>query len=375
MRKNFLFVSFLLLIVNTIIIISCKKENNKPTDSVKKEIPDTIVHPKPVTIGYSKGAFIVCEGGFGKNNGTILLFKPDSSKMISSIFENANKGIPAGDVVQSFSVNDTFGIIAANNSGLLRIVNAITFKLLAEVPVYYPRFSITVNTNKSFISCGNLKGKVYVMNVSTQKLTDSINVGIGPEHMLNIGNEVYVCNNGGFNPDYSSVPDSTVDVIDISKNKVIKSIYVQAINPTDLVIDANNDIWVLCKGSMNYTTMVELKSKLVKVSSTTKEVVKTIEIGASGASHIAVSPDRKTIYYLENDGVYSLDVSTATISTKPIITGSFYGMNVNPKDGNIYCLDAGDFSSAGLLKIYGTDGTKKAEYATGIGPNGVVFNL
>ena len=58
-----------------------------------------------------------------------------------------------------------------------------------------------------------------------------------------------------------------------------------------------------------------------------------------------------------------------------MIPGSYYGLEVNPSDGNIYVFEAISFTGNGMMKIFDENGNSVAEGAVGIAPNGAVFNL
>jgi hypothetical protein len=63
------------------------------------------------------------------------------------------------------------------------------------------------------------------------------------------------------------------------------------------------------------------------------------------------------------------------LEANPLISGSYYGIEVNPSDGNIYVFESTNFTGNGKMKIFGEDGSAVAEGVVGIGPNGATFNL
>ena len=310
MRKKIIFMLPALMLVTGILFNSCKKDKAEVT-------------------GYSKGAYVVCEGGINKNDGTIFYLDPAKGTLIPNIFEDANYPLPVGDIVQSFTVVGSHGIIVANNSGLIRIVDLKTFKLQAEIPMEYPRYALAVNNNIAYVTSGksalNVAGKVYIIDVSALKVIDSITVGYGPERLLKSSNKyIYVANNGGWNN------DSTVSVIDAETNKVVKTIYVQADNPTNMVEDASGNIWALCKGKVLFDStyshiIYETNSKMVQIDEKTNEVKNTFVIGSLGdyfyPKDMAISNDKKTIYIVELQGVYIFDPVTGSIGISAFIPG------------------------------------------------------
>ena len=94
--------------------------------------------------------------------------------------------------------------------------------------------------------------------------------------------------------------------------------------------------------------------------------------------HIDISKDRLTVYFgagYDSKGIYAMSISASSTPTVPFIDGSrmFYGFNVNPAKGEIYALNATDYTSHGWLLRYSAEGNLIKQYVTGVAPNGAVF--
>jgi YVTN family beta-propeller protein len=351
-KQNLIFVVLLLFT-----FFSCKKEDNELPEKAKK------------------GMLISNEGGFNKNNGSVSFFNTDSLEVINDYFKIVNKR-PLGDVVQSVSVHNNKAYIVVNNSQKVEVVDIETFNSIATITgVSYPRYFLGIDNNKGYLTNGNMKGNVYVIDLNTYKITDSITVGNGPEYLLKTGDYVYVANSGGW------IFDSTVSVIDVNTNKVTNTVKVGDC-PVDMVVDKDNNVWVLCKGRVEYdwntfSIINETPSKIVKINTLTKKVDKEILIGEVGDYYnpyrIAIGKDLGTIYFTENGGVYSFNINADENSISKIISKNFYGLEVNPADGNIYGLFAPGFDVQGYLFRYNDKGALIDSFEVGIGPNGGVF--
>jgi YVTN family beta-propeller protein len=322
-----------------------------------------------------QGLFIVNEGAYGSSNGCISYYNPETDSLQSDLFLLAN-GRSAGDVLQSFTIaNDTLGIIVANNSGKIEIVNMSTFKTLCTpIAITYPRYVLQVNSDKAYITSGSHQGQVSVLNLRSLSVSSTtIPTGFGPEHMAKSGNYVFVANSGGWEQ------DSTLTIINAETDKVEKTLVVGE-NPINICTDNDNNVWVLCKGSYAYDAnwnTISGNSTLVKVNAKTLTVEKTYSIGTKGDSFLptilSVSADGQTLYYVEIDGIYSFSLSTLK-STK-LVKGSFYGMGISPKTNDIYGLKSTGFTTKGYMHIYDDNGIAKHDsILVGIGPNSVVFN-
>ncbi len=339
------------------LIISCEKDNA----------------PEEKSSGYSRGIYVVNEGAYNTNTGSISFVNEAGTVIVNDIF-NAVNGRPLGDIAQSFSiVNDSLGIIVVNHSARLEIVRLATFQTIhAPVDVDYPRYFLQVDDDKGYISSGNLAGRIYILDLNNYRISDSIDVGYGPEVMVRVNNYVYVANSGG----YSS--DSTLSVIDINLQKVVDTIFVGQV-PVDMSLDDENNLWVYCKGYTNYTDF-ETDSYLMKISTSTRQVQWQAKVGKANEylatpARCAISPEGDKLYYLRTEGIYSLDTGNPSISGQPIIEGDFYGLEVHPVNGRIYGFEALGFSGNGMMKVYETNGTLFAQGMVGIGPSSAVFNV
>jgi hypothetical protein len=330
------------------------------------------------SIGYSHGVYIVNEGSFQASNGSITYFDPSSNLLVDGIFEVANNR-PLGDVVQSISIaNDTTGYIVVNGSGKVEIVRLKDFKTIASpIPVFYPRYFTQVSGDKGYLTAGSMQGWIYIIDLRANEKTDSIQVGYGPETMVKLNDQVFVANSGGWGL------DSTVSVVNCQSDQVTKQIQVEKV-PLDLALDIQNYLWVYCKGyaQFNWDPPYELISEtdafLQKVDTETGNIVWQQAVGKAGdytatPPKMAVNANGNRLFYLRPDGVYSLSTETPEISATPLIAGSFYGIEVNPADNNIYVFE---FSATGngTMKIFDNTGNPVSQGTVGILPNGAVFN-
>ncbi len=323
----------------------------------------------------SNGVFITNEGAYGKGNGSVSYYNPDKNTVENDYFSIVN-GRSLGDVVQSMYIDSDKGYIVVNNSGKVEIVNMKDFKSTGVIEnLSQPRFLTVINDTKAYVTCWGNSGEVAVIDLTDNTLTKSIPVGSGPEQLIKSGNNVYVCNSGGF------ATDNTISVINSQTDELVTTITVGD-NPSDIVSDSEGYLWALCKGAVvwnaDYTAIEsQTQSQLVRIDPTGNISVKGINISETlHPAHLAIGKDKQTLYYgggFNFSGIYSIKTSDTHISEALFSDKSFYGFAVNPETGNFYGFLAPSFETAGTMYRYTSTGTAIDKITLGIGPNGASF--
>ncbi len=350
----------LLIILLTTIIASCEK---------KEDIMEI-----PMDYGFTHGAFIINEGNFGHNNASISHYDETSEIITNGLYTSINNNLPIGDIAQSMDASGETGFIVVNNSQKVIFVSMNTFTVEKELHenITAPRYIRTITESKAYLTDGSFPGKVHVIDLVSKRITKSITVGNSPENIILSNDKAYVCNGLWGN-------DNTVSIIDTNTDELLETVTL-ADGTIDLTADADGNIWVLCSGKTtyddNWTPVSETDSKLIKMNGTNYTIEKEFIIGQTGdffsPKRIDASPDGKIIYFAEANGVYSIDYQSDQISTNPIISQQFYGLDVSPS-GNIYCTESNPTSN-GFLYIFDSTGNEIIKREVGMFPNGTFFN-
>lgn len=353
MKKNVFKVASLIL-AGSVILTSCNKNDD----------------PEP-SGAYSDAKFVVCEGNFNANEGSIDAIV--NGELKKDIF-SAENNRPLGDIVQSMKIIDDQAFIVVNNSGKVEVVNANTFKSEGTCTGFsYPRYVENRNDDEIFVSNGNGYGSdyVYVVNKLTLQKTDSVATGAGPNTMVIANGKLFVANSGGY------TTDKTITVIDTKSLKVEKTIMVGD-NPMDMELDENGNVIVFCKGLTNYNYDAEgnyLGDEIVSnasfysINASTLEtsVIKSFDHQMASYGGNLIAYHNGTIYYVD-DAVYSLSNGEST----KIFEGSFYGISVDSKSGDIW-VTATPYNSTHTAIQYDKNGKLIKNYSVTNQPNAVVF--
>jgi len=326
-----------------------------------------------ITGAYVDGAFITNEGGFGAGNGSVSFYSYDNDALVNSVFSTVNSRV-LGDVVQSITINDNVAYIVVNASNKVEVAHANTFIEKGVITdVANPRYFVAKNDDKGYVSQWGDNGVVKVIDLNALAVTKSITVGAGAEQMIIHNDLLYVANSGGY------ANNNTISIIDTKTDEVTKTITLDGDSPRDFVIDANNDIWILCAGFVDWysTPMIETPSKLIRINPTTNEVAEAITISETlHPTCLEVSKNGNNLFYGGGygvQGIFKMSISDDAAPTTALIDKSFYGLSINPETGNIFAMEATSFTANGTLWRYEANGTELGSYEAGIGPNSAGF--
>ncbi|MUP38034.1 cadherin-like domain-containing protein [Labilibaculum euxinus] len=316
----------------------------------------------------------------GSSNGSVTMINRNN-EVTNNYFSSVNSGVTLGQYPQSMAINDEYAFIVvttASGAGYVEVVTASDFVHYATIDgLSYPR-EIAFANGKAYVSNGNgadanyskQNNEVYVIDLKTMTKTGQIAVGAGPEKMIVSGDKLYVANSGGWSND-----DNTVSVIDVDTDKVVETITVKSC-PKDMAKDANGDVWVYCAGVTSYDGNWNVigidDAGISKINTTNSEVTsyELTNITSFALKNICASKDGKSIYYM-SDAVYAMNITDTALPTTKFIDATFYGMDVNFVNGNLWLCEG---TNPGKVLVYSPAGNKLKEFTVGAMPNSTTFS-
>tara|TARA_Y100000589_G_scaffold154511_1_gene147102 strand:- start:8097 stop:9194 length:1098 start_codon:yes stop_codon:yes gene_type:complete len=346
---------------------SCQKEikNNSKTD-------DNYTECGGIPFDFSTGALVINEGSF-QGSGKVFHYNLVTNAISKNLYLNANCDVPAGMFLQSAAIRQNRVYIVANGSGEIQVVDRNTFEYKKSIQLSYPRY-MAFEQSRGFITNGTINGYVYVLD-EHDKIVDSVSVASGPNPIIASNGKILVGSLGSWdNALFSTITDSAVTIInpsDLSKKELLAWS-----KPTDFVEDKNGKVWVGCSGNGQYDYGNDKPPAFVKIDVLNEIVEDTIIVGEAGnsISKIAINPEKDIIYYYKSDGVYRLGINGEYKNEDVFIpTTGLYGIEVDPKSGDVFVFDAVDYSSAGMIRRYDSSGNQVASVEVGVAPNGAVF--
>ena len=317
----------------------------------------------------------------GNSNGSVTMINRND-EVTNNYFSSANSSVALGQYPQSMAINDEYAFVVvttASGAGYVEVVTASDFVHYATIDgLSYPR-EIAFANGKAYVSNGNgadanyskQNNEVYVIDLKTMNKTGQIAVGAGPEKMIVSGDKLYVANSGGWSND-----DNTVSVIDVDTDKVVETVTVKSC-PKDLVVDANGNVWVYCGGApdySNYPNVTYVNAGISKINTSSSAVTSydLSNLTTTGIKNIAISKDEKTVYYM-SDAVYAMNITDTALPTTKFIDTTFYGMDVNPVNGNLWLCESTGATTPGKVHVYSPQADKIKDFTVGGAPNSTVF--
>jgi len=302
-----------------------------------------------------KGLFIINEGNFMYGNASLSYYVPETGKTENEVFLRAN-GINLGDVAQSMQLYDGKGYIVVNNSGVIFVIDPVTFKVTGTITgLISPRYIHFISKNKAYVT-DLYAEKITVIDPLACGITGNIPVKGHPstEQMVQYGNKVFVS---------CWSYDNMILVINSETDQLTDSILV-ASQPSALQIDCNGKIWCASAGT------------LYRINASSHEIEKTFPLSGDGLfSRLCLNGARDTLYYV-NKSVWRMDVSADRLPVKPFIEYDrelVYGLAVDPVTSQVYTADAVDYVQQGVVYRFSPQAVPIDTLRTGINPGAFCF--
>lgn len=328
---------------------------------------------------------ILNEGNFNRANASLSVWRYPSSEIRNGAFSAVN-GLALGDVAQSAIMTSEHLFVVVNNSDVIHVLDAQSLALRAQIafPIgSSPRElaplrleSVVQDWTPSEPALGAVThlfdGSVSLVDLTANTpLSPRIKVGLNPDKIVSHRGRWFVAN-WGFGA------DSTIMVLSASQGDAgepesyfVSDTLVAGRGPREMVIDAEERLWVVCEGYTAYDesfNVIEEESRpggLYGFDLRTGQQIHRLELPATGEDLLYDSGANK-LYFL-SEGVRVFDLTTLELSQEPLIQGSYYALGAGPS-GEILLSDAGDYVSAGDVFLYSAQGSLLASARAGIIP-------
>ncbi|UFH55651.1 YncE family protein [Spirosoma sp. KNUC1025] len=326
--------------------------------------------PEPTP--YDTGVYIMNQGNFSDNNGSLSYLPRVGNTVQTNIFVKANPSLTISGGVQDFTEVNGKGLLLVDNTAAsldkVEIVESGSFKTrttLKSPDIENPRRVVQVGLNKAYISCWDVSGSfsdgsffkdpgyIAVVDLNTGTVTKKIPAVKGVEAMVVSGTEVFAGSVG-----YSG--DNNLAIINTETNEVKQKIAFSA-SPQPVAVDADGKLWVLAG------------SEMIRMDIPSRSIEKRLTLPASPGA-IAISRDKRTFFYSANNRTYKFTILDATASTAiPVFNRAFSALGADPQTGRLYGSVIPSYKQAGYVLRYEESGALIDSVKAEIAPSGFYF--
>ncbi len=360
-RKNTVLLQLLIVVLLTIGVGACKKEDAQPV-------------PMP-TPNFDKGVFISNEGQFTYGNASLSYYNPKTKTVENNIFFKVNH-VPIGDILQSLTLHNNRLYMVVNNSGKVYVIDPDSKQHLGTITgLTSPRYLHFATENKIYIT-DLYQRAISIADPVSLKVVDSINLDNTytghhtTEQMVAFGKYVFT-NAWSY--------DNKILVINTETDQCVDSITVPK-QPNSMVLDKNNKLWVLTDGGYPGSTYGQEEGALLRINPNTLEIEHSMRFPIDdNPSELCINGTKDTLYFL-NRHIYRMAIEEVNLPITPFVTstntlpyGGFYGIGVHPRTSEVYAADPIDYVQEGFVNRYSAQGKLIDSFTVGVCPGAFCF--
>jgi YVTN family beta-propeller protein len=169
---------------------------------------------------------------------------------------------------------------------------------------------------------------------------------------------------------------NSVIKIDTETDRVVDRLTV-GIQPSSIAIDRNDKLWVLTDGGYDGSPYGYEAPTICRIDAETFAIEKryTMRLGES-PSELQLNGDRDKLLWI-NGGIWCMEINADALPAAPLIeerSTIYYGLTVNPDNGEIYVADAIDYQQRGIIYRYTPAGSLIDQFYAGINPGAFCWN-
>ena len=310
--------------------------------------------------------FILNEGNFNYGNASISIYNPKKKELQNEAFIKAN-GMKLGDVAQSMKMHNALGWVVVNNSKVVFAVDNISLEERGRITGFTsPRYIHFISTNKAYVT-QLWDPRICIVDPTRYLITGYIETGMDPqsastEQMVQVENYVYVT--------CWSYQDEVLK-IDVNTDQIVGRLKVGK-QPSSIVVDKNQKIWVLTDGG-GATGKNEELPKLVRIDPATFTIERTFEMNEYEHPHsLTLNRYKDHLFWITGEGLWKMAINEDRLPVLQFIENyktKWYGLTVDPTSDEIYVADALDYNQPGRVYRYTSAGDKIDQFTVGVNPS------
>lgn len=373
------FLNKFILLLLPLILFACRDE-------------DVIYIPEEVPTGnpqYSNisGFYLLNEGNMGSNKSTLDYYDYASATYYRNIYAAANPNVPKelGDVGNDLAVYGAKLYAVINTSNKVEVMHAKDAKRIAQIDIpncrsicfhegfaYVTSYAGPVEINPDY----SQRGFVAKIDTASLQIVDRCTVGFQPDGICVSGDNLYVCNSGGYRvPNY----ENTLSVISLNYFKEKNRIPI-AINLNKIMADEKGRLWISSRGDYYDEDAQLIVYDTRKQRIEWRYPISVADLCADGDKLYVIGNQYSATDNSNKKAFVVIDMNSYQLFQDNFINdGSSdqikvpYSLKINPLTKEIFVTDAKSYLNPGTLHCYDYAGIHKWQVRTGDIPAKIVF--
>lgn len=313
-----------------------------------------------------RGLFICNEGNFQYGNATLSYYNPETCEVENEVFFRAN-AMKLGDVAQSMTMYNNRGWVVVNNSHIIFSIDLDTFKEVGRVTgLTSPRYIHFLSDQKAYVT-QIWDNRIFIINPTRYEITGYIEV---PNMTMEQGSTEQMVQKGKYLYVNCWSYQNRILKIDTDTDSIVSELEV-GIQPTSLVLDRNGKLWTVTDGGYEGSPYGYEAPALYRIDPESMTIEQEFKFRRGDApSEIQINGSLDTIYWI-NDDIWAMSVEAERVPVRPFLDSRgtiYYGLTVDPTNGDVYIADAIDYTQQGKIYRYSSDAELIDEFYVGIIP-------
>lgn len=314
-----------------------------------------------------QGLFVVCEGNFQYGNATLSFYDPAARRIENAVFMRAN-GFKLGDVAQSMTIQNGIGWVVVCTSRVIFAIDTSTFKEIGRITGFTaPRYIHFLDDERAYVT-QLWDSRIAIVDTRKFTITGYIDCpGMtsetgSTEQMVQYGDYVFV-NCWSY--------QNSILVVDTSTDKVVDRIEV-GIQPNSIALDSNGKLWVVTDGGYKGSPYGSELPALWRIDAATRKIEKAFYFrDGDTPSEVQLNAARDTLYWI-NNGIWRMPITEEHLPSAPFLASrntKYYGLTIDPRTSEVYVADAIDYQQQGIVYRYSVKGELLDQFYTGVTPS------
>jgi DNA-binding beta-propeller fold protein YncE len=259
------------------------------------------------------------------------------------------------------------GWVVVNNSHVIFSIDLDTFKEVGRVTgLTSPRYIHFVSDQKAYVT-QIWDNRIFIINPTRYEITGYIEV---PNMTMEQGSTEQMVQKGKYLYVNCWSYQNRILKIDTDTDSIVSELEV-GIQPTSLVLDRNGKLWTVTDGGYEGSPYGYEAPALYRIDPESMTIEQEFKFRRGDApSEIQINGSLDTIYWI-NDDIWAMSVEAERVPVRPFLDSRgtiYYGLTVDPTNGDVYIADAIDYTQQGKIYRYSSDAELIDEFYVGIIP-------